>query len=405
VASGSRHFGGIGFAVRADVLLLHLAIGPDLICQRIDRDDLTLHEVSRLTLPAPVQYVWPHPGRNLLYVACSNRPISRADDLHVLATVEVDERDGGMRLLSGVPLPTRPIHLTLDSQAHHALVVYNAPSRITVHAIDAAGRAGDVLPQSPELHVGVFPHQVMMLPSGEAAVVVARGNHAAATRVEEPGSLDFFTLDGGRLAHTGTVAPGGGHGFGPRHLAFHPDGRWVAVSVERHNELHVYAVQRGRFAAEPAFRLSTLDRPATGGHDQLCGTLRFHTSGRFLYVVNRHDASVYGDGSVPSELAGNSVAVFAFDAATGRPTLLQHAPTESVHVRTFSFDDSGDLLVTASILPAQARRGQVLERVPARLTFFRCGADGRLTLARVQDMPNARLNLFWSHLNGSVRRT
>lgn len=398
----ARHFGGIGYPWRTDALVLYTAIGPELICQQVDRADLSLHHVSRLTLAAPVQYVWPHPNRNLLYVACSNRPISSDDNLHLLATVEVDERDGYMRLLAAVPLPTRPIHLTLDAHARHALVVYNAPAHITAHALDPNGVAGGAMPQAPRPHVGVFPHQVLMLPSGASAVLVARGNHAAPGRAEEPGSFEFLKFEGGRLSHATTVAPDGGRGFGPRHLAFHPGGRWAAVSVERHNELHIYAVEHDRFAPAPAFRVSTLAVSGTDSHDQLSGTVRFHPDGRFLYIVNRHDTAVYGDGRVPSDPDGNNIAVFAFDADSGQPSLLQHAPTDSVHVRTFSFDASGGLLVAASILPAWVRRGDAVSRVPARLSFFRVD-EGRLALARVHDMDNEHLNLFWSHLSGSVR--
>ncbi len=400
----SAHFGGIGFAREAGVLALHCAIGPELILQRVDRNDLSLHDVSRLTLAAPVQYIWPHPTRNLLYVACSNRPVSRADNLHVLATVAVDDQDGSMRLLAEVPLPTRPIHLTLDASARHALVVYNAPALITTHAIDANGLAGEALAPAAVLKVGVFPHQVLMLPSGETAVVVARGNHAAAGRDEEPGSLEFLSVEAGRLTHRCSVAPDGVKGFGPRHLAFHPAGQWAAVSVERHNELHIYAVDRDRFASEPTWRISTLGVGTTSfSHDQLSGTLRFHPGGRFLYVVNRHDTAVYGDGSVPCDPEGNNIAVFGFDADSGEPRLLQHAPTDSVHVRTISLDASGDLLVAASILPALVREGGTVRHVPARLSFFRVGDDGRLSMASVQDMNNQSLNLFWSHLNGTVR--
>lgn len=399
------HFGGIRYPQRAGELVLHLAVGPHLSCLRVDRDSLALHEISRLTLPAPIQYVWPHPSRNLLYVACSNRPIAKADNLHRLATVEVDDDNGRMRLLAEVPLPTRPIHLSLDAQARQVLVVYNAPSRITLHPVDDGGLAGPACALRPEPGVGVFPHQVLMLPSGEAAVVVARGNHATARQSEEPGSFEFVGVQPGALTHRASLAPDGGRGFGPRHLAFHPGGRWAVVSVERSNQLHVYAVQGECFAAEPVCRVSTLPGPATDSHDQLSSTVHFHPNGRFVYVVNRHDTAVYGDGSVPSDLAGNNVAVFAFDEGGGQATPLQHVPTESVHVRTFSFDASGTLLVAASILPSLVRRDGRVERIPARLSFFRCGNDGRLTLARVRDMPNERLNQFWSHLNGDARAT
>jgi len=394
--------GGISHPWKPGELVLYTAIGPELICQRVNREDLSLNDVSRLVLSAPVQYVWPHPHRNLLYVACSNRPISPADDLHVLATVEVDENDGSMRQLAEVPLPTRPIHLTLDAQARFVLVVYNAPACITAHALDSNGLAGKVLPQEIAPHVGVFPHQVLMLPSGEAAVVIARGNQAGPDRAEEPGSFDFLSAEDGRLSHRSTVTPSG-VGFGPRHIAFHPGGRWAAVSVERNNELQIYRVENDCFAPEPTFRVSSLADASDSSHDQLSGTVRFHPGGSYLYLVNRHDTTVYGDGSVPCSHAGNNIAVFAFDTDSGRPTLLQHAPTESVHVRTFSFDERGDLLVAASILPAWVQQGDSVVRVPARLSFFSTGDDGQLTLLRVQDMNNDRLNLFWSHLYGTFR--
>jgi hypothetical protein len=71
-------------------------------------------------------------------------------------------------------------------------------------------------------------------------------------------------------------------------------------------------------------------------------------------------------------------------------------------VRTFSFDRSARLLAAASILPALSRRGGHVERVASRITFFRAADDGRLAVARVHDMPNERLSMFWSHLDGSL---
>jgi 6-phosphogluconolactonase (cycloisomerase 2 family) len=400
--AGGAHFGGIAYPRHANALVLHASIGADFIACHVDRGDFSLREVQRLTLASPIQYVWPHPSRNLLYVACSNRSVSKADDLHALATVEVDDHSGAMRVLSEVPLPTRPIHLTIDAEARSVLVVYNSPSRVTAHVIDEDGRAGPVLSQASEPWAGHFPHQVLMLPSGEAAVIVARGNHATPGRAEDPGSFEFLSVRQGRLDHLVSVAPNGGAGFGPRHLDFHPGGRWAAVSVERQNELYVFAVERDRFATEPVCRVSTLERPSTAGHDQLCSSVHFHPNGRVVYVANRHDTAVYGDGSVPSDLADNSIAVFSFDAASGRAELLQTVPTDSIHVRTFSLDASAGVLAAASILPALARRedGSVA-RVPARLSFFRVAEDGRLTLARVQDMHNERVSLFWTRLNGS----
>ena len=394
------HFGGVRYPDRHDVLTLHLAVGPELHFLRVDRGDFSLTGISRLSLPAPIQYVAAHPSRSLLYVVSSNRSVSRADDLHALTTVEVDERTGAMRALAQVALPTRPIHLGVTPQGDALLVAYNAPALVTAHAIDADGLAGDMLAQAAPVPAGVFPHQVKILPSGAAAVVVARGNHATAVRPEEPGSLEFIALERGALRHLSTIAPATGLGFGPRHLDFHPSGNWAALSMERQNELQVFAVRREGFGDAASFVATTLAAPNRHGHDQLSGTLLFHPRGDRLYVVNRHDPSVYGDRSTPAESQGNNIAVFAFDAHTGRCELLQHAATESVHVRTFSLDSSAQLLVTASILPAPVHAGDGVATLPARLSFFRVDADGRIALARVQDMPNDRYSMFWSRLNG-----
>lgn len=402
MTNAGAHFGGIAFPRISGRLVLHLSIGADLVCMGIDRGDFMLTEISRLTLPAPVQYVWPHPTRPLLYVASSNRSISKSDDLHALTTVELHDRTGAMRRIGEVPLPSRPIHLTLDGSAATALVVYNAPGLVTLHKIDDAGIAGSAVPQASPVNAGIFPHQVLMLPSRKAAIIVARGNHARGDLPEEPGSLEFLALRDAQLTNIATVAPNGGHEFGPRHLDFHPDGHWAAVSMERQNELQVFEVLADRLAPAPAHRRTTLERPAPASHNQLSGTLHFHPDGRTLYVANRHDSSVYGDGTEPSDFAGNNVAVYRFDAETGRPEPIQHIATESVHVRTFSLDASATLLVTASILPALWRRHDTVETVPSRLTFFRVASDGQLTLAAIHDIDGGRAALFWSHLNGTL---
>ena len=401
----ASHFGGIAHARHADALTLHLSIGADLVHLKIDRRDFSLSEIGRLALPAPVQYVVPHPARSLLYVASSNRWIPNANNLHVLTTVEVDARTGTLRAVGQATLPARPIHLTVTQDGAGVLVAYNAPAGVSWHAIDGDGVAGGATVQDPP-PLGAYPHQVRVLPSGEAAVVVVRGNHAAANRAEEPGSLRFLGFDGGVFEDLGVVAPNGGLGFGPRHLDFHPGGRWAALSMERENEVQVFAVHDRGFDDVAAFKASTLSDARAAAmasdHDQLCSAIHFHPRGHALYVANRHDPAVYGREGEPCDHDGNDIAVHAFDAASGRLQLLQHIATDSVHVRTFSLDETGRLLVAASILPALERRDGHVARVPARLSFFRVAEDGTLTLAKVQDMPDSGQSMFWSHVDGRL---
>ena len=77
----------------------------------------------------------------------------------------------------------------------------------------------------------------------------------------------------------------------------------------------------------------------------------------------------------------NSIAVFAIDPTTGEPNLIQSADVHGIHPRTFSLDPSGRMLVSAQIRPMLVREGAAVKSVPANLTAFRVGADGKLTFA------------------------
>jgi 6-phosphogluconolactonase len=378
---------------------LQISVGAELISFSVDQTQLTLEEIGRVAVMAPIQYVWPHPSRNILYVVSSNRSVSKADDVHSLATIEVDEHFGSMRVIAQIDLPTRPIHLTVDPSGCRLFVAYNAPSRVTVHSIFPDGTVADATTQMTAMTFGHYPHQIRITPSGKVAILVARGNDAHGDNPEQPGSLILFSLLGNSLTRIQTVAPGRGYGFGPRHLDIHPGGRWVAVSIERQNELHIYELTDDQLSNEPVFKLSTLPGPVRSPRDQLAGTVHFHQNGKYLYVVNRNDASVYGDHREPSAYEGNNIVAYSFDQTSGKPVPIQYVLTESVHVRTFSLDDESSLLVAASILPAFASREKIIEKVPAKLSFFRIGTDGKLSLAKVEEMGNQHESMFWSCLN------
>ena len=103
-------------------------------------------------------------------------------------------------------------------------------------------------------------------------------------------------------------------------------------------------------------------------------------------------ARVFGGGE-------NNIAVFSIDPGTGEPRLIQHADTRSFHVRTFSLDPSGRLLVAASIKPLAAVDDGRASVVPAALTVFRVLDDGRLEFVsrHAVETPDGALQ-YWSGL-------
>jgi 6-phosphogluconolactonase len=72
-----------------------------------------------------------------------------------------------------------------------------------------------------------------------------------------------------------------------------------------------------------------------------------------------------------------SIVVYAIDQST-EPTPIQHIETRAIHPRSFHIDPSGRLLVAQHNLPVDIRDGDAVRTIPAGLSVFRIGDDGKL---------------------------
>jgi 6-phosphogluconolactonase len=120
-------------------------------------------------------------------------------------------------------------------------------------------------------------------------------------------------------------------GAGPRHLAFHPNGRFLYVINELGSTISVFAYDGERGALD---WLQITTALPDGFHGQsTTADLHLHPSGRFLYGSNRgHD----------------SIAAFAVDPDSGRLAALGHVSTEGQTPRGFAIDPTGQYLLAAN---------------------------------------------------------
>ncbi|CAG2153729.1 6-phosphogluconolactonase [Cupriavidus yeoncheonensis] len=381
---------------------LYSAVDDRLTHYAVDVDSATLVRKGTVRAPAKVQYAWRHPSQPYLYVSTSNGgPRVESDYNHVSAfAIGAD----GALLAHGEsrPLPRRAVHMCVDPSGRYVLNGHNYPSSgITVHRVEANGKIGDCVVQATALDYGIYPHQVMVTPSGRTAVIVDRGNKALGDKPEEPGALRTFGFADGHLSAGGVVAPRGGYGFGPRHIAFHPSKPWLYASDERTNQLYMFRYSDSGIEAAPAFTCPTLRQPELVRPRQLGGPIHVHPAGHCVYVANRADHTVADRDSKVFAGGENNIAVYRIDPETGEPTLLQHADTESFHIRTFACDPGGRLLVTASIKALAKRDGDHIRHVPAALSVLRITADGRLELSRTYDVETAGNQLqYWMGMVG-----
>lgn len=382
-------------------IALYSAIDDELTHYEVDADQPALTKRATVKAPSFVQYAWPHPSHRYLYVTTSNRgPGLKADVNHVSA-YRIGP-DGALTAHGEPrPLPHRAVHMCVDPSGRFVLNAHNLPrSGITIHRIESDGTLGEEIRQAEALDYGIYPHQVMMTPSGRTTVLIDRGNSPHEGKPEDPGALRSFAFTEGALSQPHVVAPNGGYGFGPRHVDFHATKPWLFVSDERQSRLYIFRITDERIEAAPAFTRDTLASRSDMKPRQLAGTLHVHPNGRFVYIANRADCKVEYKGKKVFGGGENSIAVFRLDERTGEPTLVQHADTRAYHVRTFAFDPAGRILVAASIKPIAVREGDDVRTVPAGMSLFRVARDGTLEFVRTYDVDAAGRTQYWMGIVG-----
>src|SRR5246127_3351265 len=96
---------------------LYANVGADLTHYDVDVAGAALTKRATVTLPAAVQYAWPHVSRRYLYVATSSSAsgYGPAGTEHHVTALRIDPATGALTQHgAAIPLPVRPIHLSLD---------------------------------------------------------------------------------------------------------------------------------------------------------------------------------------------------------------------------------------------------------------------------------------------------
>ena len=384
---------------RSNKVAWYAAVGAVLTQYDVDVDGLTLKSRGGVTLPANVQYAWPHESHRYLYVATSSSAAGTGPvgTVHHVSAFRIDPASGALTPHgSPIALPTRPIHITTDIPSEHVLVAFNNPSALRIYRINGDATLGGEVKQSGTLDFGIYGHQVRVARNNRLAILVARGNDPANRAPEDPGSLKIFNYKDGVLTKAVSIAPNGGYGFGPRHLDFHPTQPWVYVSLERQNKMYVYTMETDALSSEAIYKKETLANPDKVISRQAAGTVHVHPNGRFLYGVNRADTTREFEGKNVFIGGENTLAVYSINQSTGEPTPIQHIDTGGIHCRTFHIDPSGRMLVAAHNVPVLVKDGAGVKTVPACLSMFRIGPDGKLDFVRKYDVDTRDKIMFWT---------
>lgn len=279
----------------------------------------------------PTWLAW-HPNGHVLYAASEVREHGQRSDGAVVAYAR-DAATGALtRLNDALTLGAGPCHLTVHPNGRLLFVANYASGSLTVIPVR---EDGSLEPASQLIqHVGA-PGPVADRQEGPHAHCVAldpTGRYVLAADLGLDQVLIYrIDLAGQRLAPADPPVINLRPAAGPRHIAFHPNGRWLYITGELDSTLTVLAWDAERGQLEHVQVIGTLPEGWTGINYPAEVTVA--PSGRFVYMSNRgHD----------------SIAIFAADPATGKLTPAGHAPTQGNFPRHFALDPTAAFMVVAN---------------------------------------------------------
>jgi 6-phosphogluconolactonase len=219
-----------------------------------------------------------------------------------------------------------PCYVSIDKSGKFLFVANYGSGSISVFAIKPDGSLGRVVDQKQHAgsslnarrQQGAHAHCILPDPSGRYVCAVDLGIDQVVVY-----GLDHST---GRLSSTGAplqVTPGNG----PRHMAFHPNGKLAFVIHELTSQLSSCSWDQSAGTLSELNTVSTLPQDFSGNNST--AEVLVHPNGRFVFGSNRgHD----------------SIAIFRIEG-DGRLTSLGHALTGGKTPRNFRMDPTGQFLL------------------------------------------------------------
>jgi 6-phosphogluconolactonase len=278
-----------------------------------------------------------HPSGKFVYAA------NEAGKASTVSAFAVDAKSGKLTFLNQLPsLGEDPCYLSFDKTGKYVLVANYSSGTIAVFPILADGRLGEhtasmknqgATGPNKERQEAPHAHWIETSSDNRFALVADLGldevliyrfdaNKGILSRNDPPlMTVPLLLASSWRGAK---VNPGAG----PRHFAFHPNGKFGYVLNEMDATVIAFSYQRNNGSLSFLQSVTTLPKDFSGRND--AAEIAVHPNGKFLYASNRgHD----------------SIAIFAIDAAKGTLAFVAHVLTGGKEPRHFAIDPSGKYLL------------------------------------------------------------
>jgi 6-phosphogluconolactonase len=243
----------------------------------------------------------------------------------------VDQSTGQLRFLNQQPsLGADPCYVDVASGGKSVLIANYTGGNVTILSVGLDGSLGAATDMKQyrgssanhERQEGPHAHLIALDPTNRFAYSCDLGTD----------KIMIFRFD----ARNGKLLPAEPPwvqvkaGMGPRHLAFHPSGRYVFVLNELSSTVTAFARDPEKGSLKELQSVTALPKDFTGANTG--ADIHVSPGGQFLYCSNRgHD----------------SIAIFAIDRS-GALATVGHESTRGMTPRNFAIDPSGDFLLVAN---------------------------------------------------------
>jgi len=181
-----------------------------------------------------------------------------------------------------------PTHLSVHPSGRFLLTANYSDAAVAVHRIEADGRIGEStdLVHQTRAKTGAddkrdaHAHQILTDPSGAWVLCVDLGCDAVFV-------YRFDSSTGKITQHQKVALP---DGTGPRHLAFHPEGKYAYILGELHPVVTVAQWDPARGTFDRGQTIDTIAKGTPG--ENFPGEIGLTTDGRFAYATNRGENSI-----------------------------------------------------------------------------------------------------------------
>ncbi|MGO8794367.1 MAG: lactonase family protein [Candidatus Sulfotelmatobacter sp.] len=275
------------------------------------------------------------PSHRFLYAVNETQQYKGKKNSGAVSAYAVDRATGRLTLLNEVATGgADPCYIAVDKTGKYVLVANYTAGSIAVFPVLLDGRLGEASTfiqhsgkgTNPARQEGPHAHSIDVSPDNHFAIVDDLGldetlvyKFSGSTAAAPDQQLAYASM--------AKAAPGAG----PRHFAFHSNGKFGYVINEMASTVSVFSYDPETGALHQLQTISTLPKDFT--KENTAAEIEVHPSGKFLYASNRgHD----------------SIAVFAIDPDKGTLTLVEYASTKGQGPRNFEIDPTGTRLFAAN---------------------------------------------------------